>query len=671
MSGAFEAIVDIGSSFIGEIGSIVTDFGTEFASSLGGLDFGISLDSIADFGGFEQIGSFAGNAGWFDAFNPGDIISSVSSVAESSSGFFSSFSLPSLSDIKSIASTVQSDFGGFIRDAQAFSKVVQDVAPLVSVASSAFGIQNPIAQIAQPLSLVTGIGGIAAGVAGSVASASLPSLSDIKQIAGSVQDFSGFVQGAQQISGLVQQTAPLVNLASTAFGVPNPIAQITQPLNLAAGIAGTAAGFAGTLNELSDAEIDSIIRRNVAPGLINNFADPTVQSQVNRLVALNATQEALRTNPDAVVTPAPSQFLSFYDPESATWSVFDTATNDTVQSGLTEQQAILSEQDLNISADGITLNSSTTVDEDPFEARRLEIEREFDEPAPTEADILNAENSRTSALTTEARNGQTIRSLRNTKAQSSDWRVKLSLAPNSNYLYNDPRPGLLAPLSSNGGTGGVIFPYTPSIETAYKANYDTYDLTHSNYRGYFYKNSYVDAVNLRATFTAQDTNEANYLLAVIHFFRSVTKMFYGQKTDQRGAPPPLVYIKGYGDFQFNNHPCLVSQFNYSLPPDVDYIRAQSVLNNNTNLQLARLRNPIANNPLSYSVNRILNSGLLPGALDFRPPIANNLGVGNPTYVPTKMEISVSLLPIQSRQQVSKNFSIGGFADGSLLSGGFW
>jgi hypothetical protein len=66
----------------------------------------------------------------------------------------------------------------------------------------------------------------------------------------------------------------------------------------------------------------------------------------------------------------------------------------------------------------------------------------------------------------------------------------------------------------------------------YKANYQPYDLTHSNYRGYFYKNSAIDAINLRGTFTAQDTTEANYLLAVIHFFRSVTKMFYGQDAER-------------------------------------------------------------------------------------------------------------------------------------------
>jgi hypothetical protein len=44
---------------------------------------------------------------------------------------------------------------------------------------------------------------------------------------------------------------------------------------------------------------------------------------------------------------------------------------------------------------------------------------------------------------------------------------------------------------------------------------------------------------------------------------------------------------------------------------------------------------------------------------------------NSTYVPTKMEISISLLPMQTRNQVSKQFSLEGFAQGRLLSGGFW
>jgi hypothetical protein len=297
-----------------------------------------------------------------------------------------------------------------------------------------------------------------------------------------------------------------------------------------------------------------------------------------------------------------------------------------------------------------------------------------DVPGPTEQDVLDAinrENAASSAaLTKKAQEQQTIRAQRQTKAQASDWRVRLRLAPRSNYLYNAPNPGpLLQPLRV---TDGVIFPYTPQIDTAYKANYSTYDLTHSNYRGYFYQNSYVDAINIRAQFTAQDTFEANYLLAVIHFFRSATKMFYGQDdAAKRGAPPPMVYLSGLGDFQFNEHPCLIQQFNYTLPSDVDYIRAQSTLIDGQNLITKRDRQNIPTNPLSYALQRLATSGLTKGGMDIRPIGVNPTGTGNPTYVPTKMEIAITLLPTQSRSQVSDQFSVENFANGNLLKGGFW
>ena len=293
---------------------------------------------------------------------------------------------------------------------------------------------------------------------------------------------------------------------------------------------------------------------------------------------------------------------------------------------------------------------------------------------PTAAGLVNT------ALTTaagtaqglirQAQNQQTARLQSNTPAQAGDWRVRLSLAPNSNYLYNAPDPGpVLWPLYN---TGGVIFPYTPTIDTSYKANYTPYDLTHSNYRGYFYQSSYVDGVNVKGTFTAQDTAEANYLLAVIHFFRSVTKMFYGQDS-QAGSPPPLVFLSGLGDFQFNQHPCVVSQFNYSLPGDVNYIRAQNVLNNGTTQLGARMRQTTLGNPISNAIQRLasLGQGIQPGALSAPFAPQGSLPAGNPTYVPTKMDINITLLPIQSRSQVSQQFSLAGFANGNLLKGGFW
>ena len=264
-------------------------------------------------------------------------------------------------------------------------------------------------------------------------------------------------------------------------------------------------------------------------------------------------------------------------------------------------------------------------------------------------------------------------------SNNGDWRVRLSLAPGARYLYNvDGDPGILQPLAV---TGGVIFPYTPSIEMSYKADYESYALTHSNYRGYFYKSSSVDAVNMRATFTAQDSNEANYLLAVIHFFRSVTKMFYGQDA-QRGAPPPLVYLTGLGQYQFNGHPCVVTSFNYNLPGDVDYIRARSPNINGTNMLTRRNRQDLPTNPISGAVSRLQNlfsgQGISYGAEICRPP-PPTLGLNNPTYVPTKLEISLSLLPVQTRSQVTNQFSLQQYATGALLGGspgtsgqgGFW
>ena len=255
------------------------------------------------------------------------------------------------------------------------------------------------------------------------------------------------------------------------------------------------------------------------------------------------------------------------------------------------------------------------------------------------------------------------------QSTTGDWRVKLRLAPGSTYLYNDPKPGILAPLADNGGSGGVVFPYTPAITTQYKANYNPYELTHSNYKGYFYQNSSVGELRIQAVFTAQDTFEANYLLAVIHFFRSVTKMFYGQDA-QRGAPPPLVFLDGYGEYQFNKSPCVVQSFDYVLPADVDYIRALNPSNSGVNLESRRNNQSPAANQTGSSGYRLDNAGLSFGAVNSVPP-PTNLQTNAPTYVPTKMEIAIVLLPMQTRAQVSRQFSLKSYANGDLLKGGFW
>jgi len=337
---------------------------------------------------------------------------------------------------------------------------------------------------------------------------------------------------------------------------------------------------------------------------------------------------------------------------------------------LAQQEAIRQAQD---AAD---LSAALTYEAAPVPLSALNAD-EFTVPDVQNLGGLDAGAGFVRGLTSQAQQQSTLQARVNQPA-AADWRVRLSLAANATYLYRAPSPGILAPLAA---TNGVIFPYTPSIDTSYTANYDKTDLTHSNYRGYFYKSSSINDVNIRGTFTAQDTREAQYLLAVIHFFRSVTKMFYGQDAEA-GTPPPLVYLSGLGQYQFNNHPCVVTSFTYNLPTDVDYIRANGF--NNIGLNLENRRTQSSGPSISGSlgtviaiIDRLKNAGIPNGSLtDVPSPGAVNQNVTNQnainsTYVPTKMEISISLYPIQTRSQVSQQFSLKSFANGDLLKGGFW
>ena len=260
-------------------------------------------------------------------------------------------------------------------------------------------------------------------------------------------------------------------------------------------------------------------------------------------------------------------------------------------------------------------------------------------------------------------------------AANTDWRVRLSLAPSADYLYNIAETtDILYPLKN---TKGVIFPYTPQIATGYKANYEPSDLTHSNYKLFFYKNSSVDDISITAEFTAQDTLEANYLLAVIHFFKSATKMFYGQDKDPRaGTPPPLLYLTGFGAYQFNNHPLALTSFTYNLPSDVDYIRAGGT---NTwagiSIESAGTKSNKSTSPLDRlkaAFGNKIGTGGVPA-----DPVFKNLETKEATYVPTKIQIQLALIPIVSRDAVSKEFSLKDYATGSLLlgnkrkNGGMW
>lgn len=294
------------------------------------------------------------------------------------------------------------------------------------------------------------------------------------------------------------------------------------------------------------------------------------------------------------------------------------------------------------------------VQESVFDPRQEAQESVFDPSAGGSAQGLVGQTNQTRSTATaqDTANFQT----------KQDWRVRLSLAPSATYLYKAENPGILKPLKD---TDGVIFPYLPTVNVNYTANYDSQELTHTNYKAYQYRSSSVEQVQISGDFTAQDANEANYMLAVIHFFRSVTKMFYGQDQNPKpGTPPPLVFLFGLGDFQFNAHPLVVTSFNYSLPNDVDYIRASAPT---LPAGVSTAGYTTASNSTSPSNVRLNSSGLNTGATS-APPQFQTDSNSQPTYVPTKMQIQITALPITTRNDISNNFSLKAYATGALLRG---
>jgi len=324
------------------------------------------------------------------------------------------------------------------------------------------------------------------------------------------------------------------------------------------------------------------------------------------------------------------------------------------------------EDQMSATAAATPINPQKQVDEfDGIDAQVAEQQNLADEAA-----MRNDANNTNLGLTDAVVNAQTQASRQdqaNFNARK-DWRVRLSLAGGATYLYKAEDPGILGPLKA---TDGVIFPYTPAISVAYAAQYDATTLTHTNYKFYTYNSSSVDQITLSCDFTAQDVFEANYLLAVIHFFRSITKMFYGQdENPKNGTPPPLCYLYGLGAFQFDSHPLAVTNFTYSLPTDVDYIRAGEV---------SAPKSP----PATYYTGQLQNmrmstSGLQPGAGVAPPQFSGAYRVLEPTYVPTKIQISITAVPIMTRNMVSNDFSLKQYATGQLIKGahtgsggGFW
>tara|TARA_B100001287_G_C22639876_1_gene509529 strand:- start:1018 stop:1434 length:417 start_codon:yes stop_codon:yes gene_type:complete len=136
-------------------------------------------------------------------------------------------------------------------------------------------------------------------------------------------------------------------------------------------------------------------------------------------------------------------------------------------------------------------------------------------------------------------------------------------------------------------------------------------------------NSRPPTLPLQGQWTANTLEEAQYLLAVFHFLRTVTKAFYGDasvKAGTYGTPPPVLLFEYLGDYGFNKVPVVIRSYNFQLPDGVDYV------------------------PVKYD--------------------------GKTTYMPTETDIMIEMAPQYTYKKLRKRFDLQGFTSGKAYKDGF-
>lgn len=119
---------------------------------------------------------------------------------------------------------------------------------------------------------------------------------------------------------------------------------------------------------------------------------------------------------------------------------------------------------------------------------------------------------------------------------------------------------------------GIVFPYTPSISYNHKADYTYQGPLHSNFTQYFYKNSSVSAISISGKFTVQNDQDAYNFLSAVHILRALTKMRSGgfNADNKSGSPPPVCKLEGYGKYMFSGVPIVIGDFKVENADSIDY-----------------------------------------------------------------------------------------------------
>lgn len=218
-----------------------------------------------------------------------------------------------------------------------------------------------------------------------------------------------------------------------------------------------------------------------------------------------------------------------------------------------------------------------------------------------------------------------------TNFANKDWRARIRPKKGGeDWAYGlvdakgNEQSSILQPLKDR---GGIVFPYTPNLYLQASVEYNEAAQHGSNYPFYTYINSRPPTLPLQGSWTANTTEEAQYLLAVFHFLRSVTKGFFGDTSVDAGTygtPPPVMLFEYLGEYGFNKVPVVIRSYNFQFPDGVDYV------------------------PVKY----------------------NGPNGETTTYMPVETDIMIEMAPQYTYKKLRKKFDLQSFSSGRSYKDGF-
>ena len=124
-------------------------------------------------------------------------------------------------------------------------------------------------------------------------------------------------------------------------------------------------------------------------------------------------------------------------------------------------------------------------------------------------------------------------------------------------------------------TGGLVFPFNPTISEGVNVKYNSMEMVHSNESYNVYQateNVHITLAN--CTWVCDTFANAIYTLAVLHFLRSYSLMDFGKARSLgaiRGRPPSPMWFSAFGSYAFNQVPVLYQRADWTFPDDIDYV----------------------------------------------------------------------------------------------------